>query len=459
MLVPPDNFGMVEQGLYRCTKLESDHFPFLETLQLKSLIVLDTEKPPRLLRDFLANNHIDIYNLGGLKISDSQVSSRNGVDTGESLPEGQQNVVKDYEESSEKSQKDEIEVIDLDNANNKTDQWMLIERNMISKAFELLLDKTKYNILLVDSTATLVGILRKVQKWNFNSIINEYRIFSSNSNKNNYYAENFLELVQVELVSFELDEIQKRLEDQSKRCTMKSQDTNISNDNPNGFDPDISDILLDFTLDSCKMREKAEDESIDDEDIDDDLLSASPQIPTNLLKLVELDKKPDSKASSSGSSLSENPARYSRTSRFPSNSGNELFLSKRLSRKESFTDIKHLRAYSNVGGFKRKNSSVGYSTSPGVLIRKELEDSHRLDRSSRDETASSVTSGNSIVLEDMDHKKQIYDCNYYKIMNKYPTTFQYVNEIKLVLPPNDYLPTWFIKKRDCWEENFIKLNS
>ncbi|CCE83530.1 Piso0_004108 [Millerozyma farinosa CBS 7064] len=459
MLVPPDNFGMVELGLYRCTKLESDHFPFLETLQLKSLIVLDAEKPPRLLKDFLANNHIDIYNLGGLKISDSQSSSRSGVDTGENLPEGQQKAVKDDEKRSGKSQKDEIEVIDLDNANSKTDQWMLIERNMISRAFELLLDKTKYNILLVDSTATLVGILRKVQKWNFNSIINEYRIYSSNSNKNNYYAENFLELVQVELISFELDEIQKRLEDQSKRNRKKSQDISMSNENQNSFDPDISDILSDFTLDSSKIRDKAEDESIDDEDIDDDLLSASPQIPTNLLKLVESDKKPNSKTSSSGSSLSENPARYSRTSRFPSSSGNEVFLSKRSGRKESFTDVKHPRTYSNVGGFKRKNSSVGFSSSPGVSIRKELEDSHRFDRSSRDETASSVTSGNSIVLEDMDHKKQIYDCNYYKIMNKYPVKFQYVNEIKLVLPPNEYLPTWFIKKRDYWEENFKKLNS
>ncbi|KAM9916820.1 hypothetical protein OXX80_013467, partial [Metschnikowia pulcherrima] len=46
MLIPPDNFGMVEPGFYRCSKLEADHLPFLETLQLKSLILLDVAKPP-----------------------------------------------------------------------------------------------------------------------------------------------------------------------------------------------------------------------------------------------------------------------------------------------------------------------------------------------------------------------------------------------------------------------------
>lgn len=48
MLVPPENFGIVETGIYRSTKLESENFPFLQTLDLKSIIILDTEKPPRL---------------------------------------------------------------------------------------------------------------------------------------------------------------------------------------------------------------------------------------------------------------------------------------------------------------------------------------------------------------------------------------------------------------------------
>ena len=56
MLVPPENFGIVETGIYRSTKLESENFPFLQTLDLKSIIILDTEKPPRSLSNFLENN-------------------------------------------------------------------------------------------------------------------------------------------------------------------------------------------------------------------------------------------------------------------------------------------------------------------------------------------------------------------------------------------------------------------
>lgn len=54
-----------------------------------------------------------------------------------------------------------------------------------------------YNVLLVDKTALVIGILRKIQKWNIASIINEYRLFSGKNR--NYFAETFLEIINIEI--------------------------------------------------------------------------------------------------------------------------------------------------------------------------------------------------------------------------------------------------------------------
>ncbi|WFD24543.1 protein-tyrosine-phosphatase [Malassezia equina] len=45
MLVPPPNFGMVEESLYRSGQPDQLNFPFLEKLGLKSVIWLAPEEP------------------------------------------------------------------------------------------------------------------------------------------------------------------------------------------------------------------------------------------------------------------------------------------------------------------------------------------------------------------------------------------------------------------------------
>ena len=45
MLVPPPNFGMVEESLYRSGQPDQLNFPFLEKLSLRSVIWLAPEEP------------------------------------------------------------------------------------------------------------------------------------------------------------------------------------------------------------------------------------------------------------------------------------------------------------------------------------------------------------------------------------------------------------------------------
>ena len=191
MLVPPENFGLVELGVYRCSKFELDNLPFLETLNLRSIVLLDAEKPPRSLESFLSANNIALYNIGGLKISNHH---HTGINSGAG---------DEYEEWRHRKLISDIESIDLSSRDNRNDLWMLIEKNLILRAFELILNRNKHNLLLVDSLLTLVGILRKIQRWNFNSVVNEFRTYAGSSSKNNYFAENLLDLIQLELIPYE----------------------------------------------------------------------------------------------------------------------------------------------------------------------------------------------------------------------------------------------------------------
>lgn len=444
MLVPPNNFGLVESGIYRCTKLESDNFPFLETLRLKSVILLDAEKPPRTLTSFLDLNNVELFNLGGLKISNHHHHTGSESRSKEDKEETKSNVSYDS---------DKLEPIVIGNKRNKNDQWMLIEKNLIVKAFELLLNKTKHNILVVDSTSTLVGILRKIQKWNFNSILNEYRIYcgGSSSSSNNYYAENFLELIQIELLSFELEQAQNNTNNTNN--TTKQRNSNSSSSSVVSKNYDFIPISQ---LTSRSRNESIEDldrwmddgtdvQSIDDDDMDDDLLSASPQIPANLLKLVEqqkIDKNRDLD-SDDDPSPGTSPKVTARTgSRSNSFSNDILFSSSLVNRRKSSIDSKIIRIANNKF---RNPHSASQSYNP---------------RGSFDSCSPSyiqkLKERNSSI--DFGVVKLKYDYKYYKNSNQLSITYENVSTIKLKLPPESKLPRWFIRGRAYWEETYNRLN-
>jgi hypothetical protein len=447
MLVPPNNFGLVESGIYRCTKLESDNFPFLETLRLKSVILLDAEKPPRTLTSFLDGNQVELFNLGGLKISNHHHHTGSESRSKEDKDETKSNVSYDS---------DKFEPIILNINKNKNDQWMLIEKNLIVKAFELLLNKTKHNLLLVDSTSTLVGILRKIQKWNFNSILNEYRIYcgGSSSSSNSYYAENFLELIEVELLSFELEQYNSK----SNNTKLKQVSTSAISSSNSSFGSRNDDIFATSpklisrnsrnisTEDLDRWIDDATDvQSIDDDEMDDDLLSASPQIPANLLKLVEQRKLDKNRDFDSDDDLSPSTSPKVNNTRFGSRSNSfssELLLSSSInSRRKSSIDSKAIRMSNNK--FRNPNSITTTT------------------RNSFDGCSSSYIQKlkDRNFSTDFDALKQKFDYKYHKNSNESSTTYENVSTIKLKLPPESKLPTWFIRGRTFWEENYNQLNN
>lgn len=63
-LIPPANYGAVEEGLYRSGMPVEINFPFLESLHLRTLLHMSTEELSLPLQRFLEDQHIDVVKLG-----------------------------------------------------------------------------------------------------------------------------------------------------------------------------------------------------------------------------------------------------------------------------------------------------------------------------------------------------------------------------------------------------------
>ncbi|KAL2931219.1 Tyrosine-protein phosphatase DSP1, partial [Bienertia sinuspersici] len=59
--VPPFNFGMVNNGIFRSGFPDTSNLPFLQTLGLRSIICLSPESYPEVIAEFLRDNGIQLF--------------------------------------------------------------------------------------------------------------------------------------------------------------------------------------------------------------------------------------------------------------------------------------------------------------------------------------------------------------------------------------------------------------
>ncbi|KAJ1985416.1 hypothetical protein H4R34_000070 [Dimargaris verticillata] len=145
--VPPEAFGTVEEGIYRSSDdITSINCPFLKNLGLSHILFLSNEVPSRVITKFVEDEGIRLVLLG----------------------------------------------------------WKPVSEELIKEGLEMVLD-SKYHPILVmcttglHETGTFIGCLRKLQHWNFNSIVFEYRSFAGKRSR--YYIEQFIELFDTDLIN------------------------------------------------------------------------------------------------------------------------------------------------------------------------------------------------------------------------------------------------------------------
>ncbi|KAJ2746527.1 hypothetical protein GGI20_001302 [Coemansia sp. BCRC 34301] len=152
----PEAFALVEEGVYRCSGvLTSEQIKYLDTLRLKTVLILSVEGPSRAFSQYIKAKGIKRVHLG--------------------MTRWQSNL-----------------------------GWKPVSEELIKEGLECVLKRDCHPLLIVCSsgvreTGTLVGCLRKLQHWNFNSIVYEYRSFAGGKGK--YTHELFIELFDADLVT------------------------------------------------------------------------------------------------------------------------------------------------------------------------------------------------------------------------------------------------------------------
>jgi protein tyrosine/serine phosphatase len=157
VLTPPNHFGIVEPGVYRSTMPAAANFPFLKQLGLRHVIILSAATVARGVYSFFEENGILVSHTG-----------------------------------AQSGQKDTWKPT-----------WKPLSEEVIKTSLELLLRAETQPLLICDTSGVervgvVVGCLRRLQNWNLNSVINEYRSFAGR--KTRYTHKQMIEMFDTDLV-------------------------------------------------------------------------------------------------------------------------------------------------------------------------------------------------------------------------------------------------------------------
>ncbi|KAK9429453.1 hypothetical protein V1505DRAFT_374151 [Lipomyces doorenjongii] len=154
-LVPPLNFCPVEDQLYRSGQPTPINFPFIADLRLTAVIWLELEEPSEAFVRFTRANAIQIHHLGiesGADVENDEVDADASIRSSGRHPRS-------------------------------TNAWDQLPESRIVRALDIIAHKDNYPLLVCGGmgrhrTGTVIGCLRRVQKWNLASVSEEYRRFA-----------------------------------------------------------------------------------------------------------------------------------------------------------------------------------------------------------------------------------------------------------------------------------------
>ncbi|CAO3593813.1 unnamed protein product [Absidia cylindrospora] len=187
LLNPPEQFGMVEPGIFRSEMLQPVHFPFIKQFGFQTVVMLSPELP-----NCVTTNLIEE---GGIQLVRSTVSTE---DNSVCLLSCIFFFVGKKIGSPRYGYLETNTTFNLASSIRGVDQRRLrVDLNV--KTHPVLIMCTSG----IHETGTLVGCLRKLECWNFSSIVTEYRSFAGS--KARYVNEQFIELFDLDLVTLPKD--------------------------------------------------------------------------------------------------------------------------------------------------------------------------------------------------------------------------------------------------------------
>ncbi|KAF9983030.1 hypothetical protein BGZ65_002259 [Modicella reniformis] len=212
MLTPPEQFGIVEPGLYRSETLHPTHFPFIRSLNLKTAILLTPELPSRAMSNFFEENQIRLIDLalGSWKNNNNNNNSNSSSNANANTTDAAQGIGEVGGSGTGGSgggntgNNTTVTTPSVPVALFQTSWWKPLSEELIKEGLEMVLDANNYPIIVMDTSGiheigTFMGCLRRLQHWNFSSIIVEYRAYAGS--KARYVNEQFIELFDVDWIT------------------------------------------------------------------------------------------------------------------------------------------------------------------------------------------------------------------------------------------------------------------
>ncbi|KFK42834.1 hypothetical protein AALP_AA1G045200 [Arabis alpina] len=165
-LIPPLNFSMVDNGIFRSGFPDSSNFSFLKTLGLGSIIYLCPEPYPESSIQFLKSNGIKLFQFG--------------IEGNKCVPELENEIWLHLWSSKHHHKEGPL----TNGLSKNLEPFVNIPDHKIRKALKVLLDEKNHPVLIhckrgKHRTGCLVGCLRKLQKWCLTSIFDEYQRFAA----------------------------------------------------------------------------------------------------------------------------------------------------------------------------------------------------------------------------------------------------------------------------------------
>ncbi|GMP53853.1 hypothetical protein CsSME_00019200 [Camellia sinensis var. sinensis] len=163
--IPPLNFAMVDNGIFRSGFPDTANFPFLQSLGLRSIICLCPEPYPEANAEFVKSNGIQLFQFGIEGCKEDHSLSKSISKRIRSICHSSRNTTVHPN-------------IELE------EPFVNIPEDTIREALKVVLDEKNHPLLIhcnrgKHRTGCLVGCFRKLQRWCLSSVFDEYQRFAA----------------------------------------------------------------------------------------------------------------------------------------------------------------------------------------------------------------------------------------------------------------------------------------
>ncbi|ORZ31765.1 tyrosine phosphatase family-domain-containing protein [Catenaria anguillulae PL171] len=205
-LTIPDNFAQVEPGIYRSSLPSAASIPFLRTLALKTVLLLTPDLPSRAVAAWLDESCIQVIHLGAARAWGGGLLMAAKAPDGSGTPPthpGLTPLASAPTSLAPLSTASGVPAAPSTGTTTGPPTWRPVSEDLVKDALQHLLLPSAHPILVacttgIHETGTVIGCMRRMQRWNLNAIAFEYRQFADT--KARYAAEQMIELFDVDWV-------------------------------------------------------------------------------------------------------------------------------------------------------------------------------------------------------------------------------------------------------------------